>query len=335
MNDDVRLPSDSRTRGVVLVTGGCGYIGSQLICDLAKVFDFGGAAIRILDNMQRGGYQALMDLPEKVRYEFVEGDILDPATVRRALEGVETVVHLAAVVRTPFSFDDPTRIEQVNHWGTARLVEQCLEVGATRFLFVGSTSVYGPGGPYDERSVCRPVGGYGQSKWRAEQAVLAAADRGLRPTILRMATVFGLAPTMRFDAVANRFAYLAGVDRPLVVYGTGEQSRPLIHVRDASAAIRFCLTRAEKTCGKVFNVVGKNVSVLDLARVVKEVKPDVRVHHTEQDVLNHLSLMVDSRKFERLGWKPECSLEHGMAEVITRFKHLASLPADLLTIADI
>jgi len=311
--------------GVVLVTGGCGYIGSQLIRDLAEDRALAGLTVRILDNMQRGGYQALMDLPEHGRYEFLEGDILDPAAVRRALEGVEAVVHLAAVVRTPLSFDHPAWTEQVNHWGTARLVEQCLDAGATRFVFTSSASVYGPGGPFDETSVCRPMGPYAQSKWRAEQAVLAAASRGLRPTVLRLATVFGYAPMMRFDAVANRFAYLAGVGRPLTVYGTGQQTRPLIHVRDASAAIRFCLTHEAETTGEVFNVVGANVSILDLVEAVREVKPDMRVHYTEQDVLSHLSFAMDSRKLERLGWRPGCTIEAGMAEVIARFENVVTL----------
>src|SRR5690606_11511956 len=106
-----------------------------------------------------------------------------------------------------------------------------------------SAAVYGPGGPFDESSVCRPVGAYAQSKWRDEQAITSAGERGLCFTVLRLATVFGRAPVMRFDAVANRFAYLAGVGRPLTVFGSGEQIRPLFHVRDASSALRFCLVR--------------------------------------------------------------------------------------------
>lgn len=318
----------------LLVTGGLGYVGSHLIRDLAEDPRFSGMIIRVLDNLQRDGYQALMDLPEEGDYQFVEGDILDPMTLRRALAGVKAVVHLAALVKTPFSFDHPAWTEQVNHWGTARLVEHCLEAGVDRFIFASSASVYGPGGPFDETSPCRPVGPYAQSKWRAEQAVLAAVGRGLRPTILRLATVFGLAPTMRFDAVANRFAYLAGVGRPLTAYGTGEQVRPLVHVRDASRAIRFCLARESETTGGLFNVVGENASVLDLVEAVRELKPEVRVHYAEQDVLTHLSFAVDGRNLEGLGWEPRHTIEAGMAEVIGQFRNVDTLRLNALNVTE-
>lgn len=317
---------NGRSPEIVLVTGGAGYIGSQLIRALAEDPHHPGITIRILDNMQREGYRAFMDLPEVARYQFFEGDILDPVTVRRALVGVTTVIHMAAIVKTPLSFDHPAWTEQVNHWGATRLVEHCLEAGANRFLYVSSVSVYGPGGPFDETSVCRPVGPYAQSKWQAEQAVLAAVPRGLQPTILRLATVFGYAPTIRFDAVANRFAYLAGVGRPLTVYGKGDQTRPLIHVRDVTAAILFCLTHETETRDTIFNVVGANASILDLVEAVRAEKPDVRVHYTEQDVLTHFSFAVDGRKFQSLGWKPAFTVTAGMAELLKHFRNVSTPP---------
>jgi UDP-glucose 4-epimerase len=329
------LADDGRSPTIVLVTGGAGYIGSQLIRDLTQNSpQTGDITIRILDNMQREGYRALMDLPEAGRYQLLEGDILDPVTVRRALEGVAAVVHMAAVVKTPFSFDHPAWTEQVNHWGTARLVEHCLEAGVTRFLYASSASVYGPGGPFAETSVCRPVGPYAQSKWQAEQVVLAASARGLRPTILRLATVFGYAPMMRFDAVANRFAYLAGVGRRLTVYGRGDQTRPLIHVRDASAALCFCLAHETETVGALFNVVGENASVLDLVQAVRGVNPEARVHYTEQDVLTHFSFSAEGSKLISSGWEPRYTISNGMAEIIARFRNIRTLPVRSLPSED-
>ena len=218
----------------ILVTGGCGYLGSRLIRDLANDKQLGGVTIRILDNFQSGHQQALMGLPKEGRYQFIEGDILDPSIVRLALQGVDAVIHLAAIVTTPMSFDRPVWMEQVNRWGTIHLVDACLQAGVQRFIYASSAAVYGPGGPFSEVGPCHPLGPYAQSKQRAEVGVLKAAERGLMPTILRFGSIFGLAPVTRFDAVINHFVYLTGIGRPLTVYGDGQQSRPFIYVRDAS-----------------------------------------------------------------------------------------------------
>jgi UDP-glucose 4-epimerase len=319
---------------IVLVTGGCGYIGSQVIRDLAKDPRLPGLIIRVLDNMQRGVYPALMDLPVEGRYQFIDGDILDPVVGRRALEGVIAVIHLAAIVRTPFSYDHPAWTEQVNHWGTAQLVEHCIQAGVQRFLYASSASVYGPGGPFVEEAVCRPVGPYGLSKWKGEQAVLAGMQRGLRPTLLRLGTVYGYAPAMRFETVVDRFAYLAGTGRPLTVYGTGEQTRPLVHVRDASEAIRFCLTHEEETAGEIFNVASENASVLQLVETIRMTKPQVQVHYTEHDVFAHFSLALDSQRIETLGYLPQYDIQRGMVEVLRHFRSFSTIKPTVSDLED-
>ncbi len=319
---------------IILVTGGCGYLGSQLIRDLAQDEHLGAPTIRVLDNMQGGHYRSLMDLPAEGRYELIEGDILDPAAVRQALQGVDAVIHLAAVVSTPMGYSNPTWVEQVNHWGTARLTEACLAAGIKRFIFASSAAVYGPGGPFGEDARCHPVGPYAQSKRRAEMTVEIAGQRGLHTTILRFGTLFGDAPAVRFEAVANRFAYLAGTGRPLTVYGSGEQKRPLVHVRDASSAVRFCLVNGEATYHRTFNVVGENASILYLVAAVRYSRPRVQVRYTEQDVLTHFNFEIDGSALSGAGpgWRPLLSIEAGMAELLARFKSiggLASVPAEL------
>jgi UDP-glucose 4-epimerase len=306
----------------ILVTGGCGYVGSQLIRDLARDNRFQELTIRILDNMQEKKYQALMDLPAQGEYDFVEGDILDPAAVDFALQDVDAVIHLAAVVQTPMSFENPTWVEQINHWGTARLVESCLEMGVKKLVYASSAAVYGPGGPFREDSVCRPFGAYAQSKYKGECSVLMASQRGLKPVVLRLGSVFGPAPSVRFDAVANRFAYLAGSNRPLTVFGQGDQVRPFIHVKDASEVIRFCLERLSDDNGEIFNAVGENASVLDLVETVQRIQPDVEVRYTAQDVLTHLSLKVDPGKLLAKGWEAKYSLKDGLGELIAGFSSL-------------
>ena len=307
--------------GVILITGGAGYIGSRLIRDLASDPALSGCTIRIYDNLQRETYATLLNLPQG-HYQFIEGDILDNAGVRRALQDVWAVVHMAAIVRTPLSFGPTGWIEQVNHWGTANLVDAAAAAGVEYFIYVSSASAYGPintigGQPFRETDISRPVGLYAESKLRGEQHVRAAHEhKRLRAVTLRLGTVFGLAPAVRFDAVANRFAYLASIHRPLTVYGDGKQVRPQLHVSDASSAIRFALVHPVEMAGHVFNVVGENVTILGLVEALRALRSDVNVRYTEQDVLTHLSYAIDGSKLNALGWYPQVSTEAGLAELL-------------------
>ncbi len=313
----------------ILVTGGAGYIGSRLIRDLAVDPAFADCTIRLYDNLQRETYVTLINLPDGGRFQFVEGDILDNVGVRRALEGVWAVVHMAAIVRTPLSFGPPGWVEQVNHWGTANLAEAAAAAGVQTLVYVSSAAVFGPmdamgGQPFREGDFCRPVGLYAESKLRGERHVRAAnAPDRMLTTILRLGTVFGLAPAVRFDAVANRFAYLAGIHRALTIYGTGEQVRSQLHVSDASSAIRFALAHADQMAGGTYNVVGENVSVLGVVEAIRALRPDIGVRYTEQDVLTHLSFAVDGSQLNGLGWYPQVSLEAGLAELLDHMRGFA------------
>ncbi len=311
------------TGKTIVVTGGCGYLGSQLIRDLATRIDGEAPRIRIMDNLYGGQVRALMGLPAKGDYEYIEGDIMDPAVLRLALQDADIVIHLAAIVRSPMNFDDPIWLSQVNQWGTAHLVEAALNAGVDHLIFTSSIAVYGPGGPYSETDVCRPQGPYAQSKHAAEAYALKAHARGLRTTVLRLGMIYGMAPVMRFDAVANRLAYLAGVQRPLTVYGDGRQKRPFLHVRDASAALLHALQRpADHEDAHLFNVTGDNVSILELVRVIEALRPGIGVRYSEQDIRTHYSFGASTDRFQRYGWRPRVTLEAGLGEIIQRFSGL-------------
>lgn len=303
----------------ILVTGGAGYMGSRLVSVLATDERLEGATIRILDNLERNTFGSFGDLPKDGRYQFLEGDVLDPAAMRRALRGVDAVVHLAALVKTPFSFDHPTWTQHVNQWGTSRVVEKALEAEVERMLLASSASVYGPGKGFREEDDCQPVGPYSESKLGAERIVRTARDRGLETTILRFGTVFGDAPAVRFDAVPNSLAYQAAVGRSVTVHGEGEQERPVVHVDDAARAIAVCLAGAGETWGETFNVVGQNVTILEVAESLEELRPFVRVRHTAQDVMSRFSLTVDGSRFRTEGWRPRVSLGEGLSELLENY----------------
>lgn len=303
----------------ILVTGGAGYLGSRVVNDLGTSDRLGGATIRILDNLQRDTFASLGELSREGRYQFLEGDVLDPGAVKRALRGVDTVVHLAALVKTPFSFDHPTWTRHVNQWGTSRIVEEALEADVSRFVLASSASVYGPGKGFQVGDDCQPVGPYSESKLEAERIVRTADDRGLKTTVLRLGTIYGDAPAVRFDAVPNSLAYQAAIGRSVTVHGNGQQERPVVHVADAAEAIHHCLTHPDRTGGATFNVVGENVSILEIADLLEEIRPFVRVRHTAQDVMSRFSLTVDVTRFRGEDWSPEYSVERGLNGLLERY----------------
>ena len=260
-----------------------------------------------------------MDLPVAGRYEFIEGDILDRLNLQRAMQDAVAVIHLAAIVTTPLSFDHPEWTEQINHWGTAAVVDCMVCAGAPRLIYTSSASVYGPGGPFKETDPCRPIGPYAISKRKAEDEVRQGAERGLEAIIVRLGTTFGNAPAMRFDATANRFAYLAGVHRPMVIYGSGDQVRPLIHIRDASSVLRRCLAEPAFV-GETINAATAHPSVNDIAEAVQRLMPEATVRYTDQDVLTEISFDVDVSKLESMGFTSAVSLEEGLKEVLARWQ---------------
>lgn len=302
----------------ILVTGGCGYLGSRLVPDLLRDPRFQDTQIRVLDSLSSGRIDTLMDLPSETGIEFVEADILDPASVRVALEDVDAVVHLAAVGRTPVDFSDAERMEHVNRWGTTHLVRSCMDAGVDRFVFASTASVYGSGGQFAEDEHCRPLGTFAQSKLSAEKSITVAGGEDLRATVLRLGTLFGWARGVRFATMPNRFAYWAGIGRSLSVFGEGDQIRPLLHVGDASDVIRFCLADPEATGGGVFNVTTGNHSVVDVVEAIRSFEPDVNVRYTDQEALTHLSYGVVDDAIREAGWSPSEELAGGLEELAGR-----------------
>ena len=145
-------------------------------------------------------------------------------------------------------------------------------------------------------------------------------------SVLRLGELFGFAPVTRFDAVANRLAFLAGVGRSLTVYGDGQQRRPLLHVRDASSAVRHIL--ANDNTERCYNVVGENLSISDLVAGICQLRPAASVRYTEQDIRTHYSFDVTNDRLLAQGWAPQVSASEGLSELLARFTSLRSSMPD-------
>lgn len=254
----------------VLVTGGAGYVGATTCDELLA----SGREVRVLDSLLHGQENVIADLQSR-GVEFRQGDVRDDAARRSALEGVDAVVHLAAIVGDPACALDPAVSQEVNVASTEALVADADAAGVHRFIFASTCSNYGrmddPTVPVTEEGVLAPVSLYAEQKVKMEQALLAGPHESIRPTCLRFATVYGVAQRMRFDLTVNEFTRDLWADRELEVFG--EQFwRPYIHVRDAARAIRTVLDAPDEVvAGQVFNAgrSGENYRKLDLVEQIR------------------------------------------------------------------
>ena len=283
----------------VLITGGAGYIGTELTKYLLQNKKI--KEIVIYDNMSVGHSNFFLgrEYPTGTRLTFVNGDILDSRLLRKTLVGVDTVVHLAAKVTTPFANTDTHFYEQINHWGTAEVTYAVEESSVKNFIYLSSTSVYGAGDQlFDEASKPSPQTYYGISKLRGEEHVRRL--RSLEKTItVRCGNVYGYSKSMRFDAVINRFMFDANFKKRIQINGNGKQSRAFIHVFHVAEMLEKMITN-DLTSG-TYNLVDKNLQILDLVDVVKDIYPDLEFIFVNQH-MNLWELKVDpsSKLFDQL-----------------------------------
>lgn len=307
----------------ILVTGGVGYLGSRLIRALPDHPRFSGESIRVLDNFRQPRFHSLWDLPVYAEYEFAEADIRDSDAVRDAMEGVDTVFHLAAVTNAPETFDIPEKTWAVNHRAAVDVFEMALDAGVNEFINVSTCSVYGrTEEEITEEFHCNPESPYGEAKLEAEQEMLNRSDAEMGLTALRLGTVYGWTTGMRFDTVVDKFALLAATGQPLTVYeGAENQKRPYLHVQDAVRSMMFAAS--ELGDWEVYNVVGENGRLQDVIDATVRHFPGVEVGYTEAEQLNQLSYIVSDEKIRRKGFETGFNLDQGVEELADKFRAFA------------
>jgi len=268
----------------VLITGGAGYIGSELVKILAG--NEAVSSIVIYDNLSRSNYNLFLGerMANHAKVKLVIGEILDSRSFRKQLIGVDIVYHLAANVTTPFSNTDAHFFEQVNHWGTAEVVYAIEESNVKKLIYTSSSSIYGASKKFlTEDSIPNPRTFYGISKMRGEEHIMRLMD-SKDTYVLRCGNVYGYSPSMRFDAVINKFMFEANFKGRISINGKGSQSRSFIHI-NRIANVLHDIIFSQAPSG-VYNVVGKNWSVLDVVDFLKEIYPALEFNFVNQ----HLNL---------------------------------------------
>lgn len=299
----------------VLVTGAAGYIGSVLVRRLLDSnFEVTG-----LDVLRFGG-ESLLGVWNHERFRLVVGDVCEPEVVDRALDGVEAVVHLAAIVGDPAVAREPELADRVNWQASKALFDRCAHRdGVRRFVFASTCSNYGrmEGEAFvDETAPLRPVSLYARQKVQTEEHILNGPRRaGFSATCLRFATAYGLSPRPRFDLTVNEFTREVVVGRPLEIYGQ-QFWRPYCHVADLARACQMVLETEATVDRQVFGVgeSSENYQKAMIADVLRELRPDadIRYVHRDEDPRDY---RVDfSRIRDTLGFHVTRRLPDGVRE---------------------
>lgn len=301
----------------VLVTGGAGYVGSMVVPMLLQK----GHSVRAVDWLAHGG-DPLLPVWSDPNFEFLKGDLRDAKVVSQAVDGVDAVVHLAAIVGDPACAREPALAKSVNLDASLAVLKAAQVRGVKRFVFASTCSNYGkmkdPNGYVDETADLSPVSLYAETKVAVENAVLEAGrNTPLCATALRCATVFGVSPRMRFDLTVNEFTMEMVSRKEITVFGE-TMWRPYIHVRDLARAIISVLEAPESTVkGEVFNVgsTDQNYQKQQLVDLIKPHAPDAKVKfvHKAEDPRDYR--VTFSKIKDALGFNTTRSVPDGIAEV--------------------
>lgn len=303
----------------ILVTGGAGYIGTELASWL--VSNEAVKEVIIYDNLSRMNYNLFLGLKLKKhpKLSFVKGELLDSRSLRKVLKDVDVVFHLAAKVTTPFAASDSHAYEQVNHWGTAELVYAVEESPSVRkFIYVSSLGIYGSTDEaVDESAIPNPSTLYAISKFRGEEHVRRLMDK--RDTyIFRCGNVYGYSKSMRFDSVINKFAFEANFNKIVTVQGNGKQSRSFIHIDRTARALNNLVS--SDLPGGTYNLVERSIRVFDIVDYLKQLIPELEFIFINQHLkLHELNVKPNTLVNEMLGIGNPKSLKEELQEFLSRF----------------
>lgn len=308
-----------------LVTGGAGFIGSSI----AEALLAQGERVRVLDDFSSGRRQNIETLPGKV--ELIEGSVVDPATVARAMEGVEVVFHEAAIPSVVRSVENPQATMLSGVQGTTVVLDVARHARVRRVLFAGSSSVYGdtPTLPKIETMTPRPLSPYAASKLAAEHLMRIFAQLyGIETLTLRYFNVFGARqdPKGEYAAVVPKFITAALRKERPIVYGDGEQTRDFCHIENVVRANLLGASTSRKLTGEFVNVAcGEKTSLNQLLGYVGDIagtppNPEYRPVRAG-DVRDSLADIQAAR--ELIGFEPVVDVREGLRRTFEAFKGAA------------
>lgn len=297
----------------VLVTGAGGYIGTLLCKKILKA----GYDLSLLDARVYGNL-GLEDIIERNGVEVFEGDMRDKHIISRSVAGIDTIIHLAGISDGRSGKVNPSLTKEINYDSFKNMLEFAKEEGVNRFLFASTFGVYGNSYKknLDESLSINPEDIYSETKALCEALLVKHNSDEFITTSLRIAMVYGLSPSMRYEFLVNNLCQAAKARGELEIMG-GFQKRPQIHVQDITDYfLKLISVEGSLITGEAFNAVGENPTILDIAKIIKGYLPD-----TEIKILpsrpDEISFELDGRKILRkIGIGPSYSIGEGVFEII-------------------
>lgn len=308
----------------VLVTGGAGFIGSHLVDRLVN----DGYRVRVIDNLSTGNLSNIKGHIDNKKIEFVQGDITDLEVVKKSVDGMDAILHLAAVVSVPFSVANPKFTYEVNVNGTTNLLAALAHQKVGKFVFISSCAVYGEPKyfPIDEKHPTNPISPYAESKLFGEYYTLGFHEnRLLKSAALRFFNVYGLRQGLNdYSGVITKFVDKIKQGSPLTIYGDGSQTRDFIHVSDIVNAIVACLEN-ENAEGQIFNVgSGRETSIEQLAcTLLRLAGSDLSINHEEPRAGDIKNSYANASKLSKLlNIHASKKFDDGLREILASAKAL-------------
>ena len=310
----------------LIVTGALGHIGSRLVRELPLFFS--GVEVVMVDDMTTQRYSSLFNLPSNGIYSFIEGDLLKLDLIP-LFSGAVAVIHLAAITDATNSFNNQEQVEHVNYTSSLRVSEACIATGVNMFL-ISSTSVYGTQKERVDESCemdeLKPQSPYAATKLKEEALVKQkVSEEGLRAVILRLGTIFGVSPGMRFHTAINKFCWQAVMGKSLTIWKTAyDQKRPYLDLTDAIRAIAFFLEK-DKFDGRVYNVVTLNSTVREMVDTIQSFIPELNTEFVNSKIMNQLSYEVLNTRLDEESFIFQGDIKQGVEETIFLLKQSMSL----------
>ena len=303
----------------LLVTGGCGYIASALVPLLCA--DDRVDRVVVLDDLSSGSPRTLMGCVGEI--DFRQGDVREYGDIESAVRGVDGIIHLAAITGADSTHDRREETYETNLEGTRNVLTAAGKVGVERVVLASSCNIYGraTSTDIDETTDPDPINPYAETKYESEKLLAEyVASHDMTGTALRLSTVYGDAPGIRFNLVVNHFVFRALTGRPLTVYGDGSNWRPFIHVEDAARAYRDAVLRPDAWSKSAYNVGAneENYRIRDVATLISEEIDTVDVTYLEDEHPGP-SYHVNFDRVGETGFEPDYALREGVRELAARF----------------